>query len=103
MKLNLTTIIVIVIMAPMVASAMIVQEGSSAPDCLEVAHASVRAYYEPAFEAALVGWFIEGEPLKLKRIQGNWALVSGSGTDAALRKARMTGWVQRSYLVACGD
>lgn len=101
MKLNFTIIFLIIVVALASMGAMIIQEGSSTPDCLEVASASVHAYYEPAFETNLVGWFVEGEPLKLQRKQGDWVLVSGNGTDAALRKARMTGWVQASNLIAC--
>ncbi|MGD8405310.1 MAG: hypothetical protein PVJ21_16740 [Anaerolineales bacterium] len=62
---------------------------------------SVHAYYEPAFESALVGWFVEEEELSLRRVKDDWWLVAGRGIDAGMHHTRMTGWVQASYLGVC--
>jgi hypothetical protein len=77
--------------------------GPQIGDCVEVSNNSVHAYYEPAFESALVGWFIEGEELTIQHTEGDWWMVSGRGKDASLRETRMTGWVQSSYLKSCSE
>jgi hypothetical protein len=75
--------------------------GPQIGDCVEVLSDSVHAYYAPAFESALVGWFVKGEELTLHRVNGEWWLAHGQGIDAMGRDTRMTGWVQVSYLVSC--
>ena len=77
--------------------------GYSKGDCVTVLKDSVHVYYEPEFESALVGWFVEEEPLSYRREDGEWWLVHGYGTDALGRKARMTGWVRASYMGGCPD
>jgi len=61
----------------------------------------VHGYYAPEFEAGLVGWFVEGEELSLRKVDGDWWMVAGQGIDTALHHTRMTAWVHRSYMGSC--
>lgn len=75
--------------------------GAAPNNCVLVEKDSVHAYYEPAFETALVGWFVERVELELVRTEGTWGLVNGQGIDTQLRHTRMVGWVQMSGMKSC--
>ena len=75
--------------------------GLSKGNCVTVREYSVHAYGSPEFESALVGWFVQDEPLTFQHKDGDWWLVSGHGTDALGRQTRMSGWVRASYMQEC--
>jgi len=99
--LKVVSVVLLAICAMLIAGAGSPIEDLSKGDCVTVQNGSVHAYYEPEFESALVGWFVQGEPLSYRREDGDWWLVYGYGTDALGRQARMTGWVLASYLGGC--
>jgi hypothetical protein len=70
-------------------------------DCVMVLKDSVHGYYSPEFEAGLVGWFVEGNELSLRKVDGEWWLVAGQGIDSGMHRTRMTAWVHRSYMGIC--
>lgn len=99
MKLHRSLIILLAILLG--ALLMFIQQPEVQPDCVQVASDSVHAYYYPEFETALVGWFVEGNELKVVKAQADWQLVSGQGIDAMGHHTRMSGWVRSSYLEQC--
>jgi hypothetical protein len=75
--------------------------GLSKGDCAMIENGSAHAYYEPEFESALVGWFVEGERLSFRKSEGDWLLLAGQGVDAMGRHTRMTGWVHTTSATNC--